>query len=111
MMLGSSLIVTHRSAAAADPGKRALHDPPARQNLEPDLAGEFRDDLDHQPQPGTVRDQSATVTAVDPDHPDLPITRGESPEQKPTTIPVLHRRAGDQHHQQQSARIDSDMPL
>jgi hypothetical protein len=101
-MGGQALIVADGAAMLADPGKRPLHQPAARQHLEGRLARALPHDLHHQVQHARrPRDQLAGIPGIGPHQPDAAIGHPQPPQQPAGSVAVLDAGGGHLHHQQQ----------
>src|SRR5215213_5823192 len=96
VVLGQGLVVTDAAAAFADPGKRALYDPPSGQHVEPGQVvaafDDFHDQVQHGAGPGR---EAACVAGVGPDEADGAEPGPQRAQQAQPGVAVLDGGNGD----------------
>jgi hypothetical protein len=96
-------------SAAVDPGEGALDGPPAVQDDERGLPGEFGHDLHGEVQVvGGPVDELAGVAGIGPEQAGAGEAGVHRPEQRAGIVTVLDVAAGDRDGEQQSAGVDRD---
>ena len=100
VVLRESFVVADGAPAAVDPGKCAFAGPPAVQDDEADLVGEFTDGLQGDAPCGAPVDEFALVAGVGPDQGDAGETLPDGPDQRAGTVTVLDVGAGNQDRKQ-----------
>ena len=105
------LVFAAEQTVAAQPAKRAFDDPTVRKNFEPfDVVAAFHDFQFPPECLSCCFDQFAGIAAVGPDE----FQSCFPPrflEHQPGSITVLHTGSGDDHRDQQSQRVDQNMPF
>src|SRR5258708_39521173 len=114
-MIDAFFIVAHQPAALIEPGKRAFHDPPfAHQGKALGRLGSF-DDFQVEFSPGPQRldptEQLSGITAIGPDDLQPTEVKPHLAQKLPRPVAVLDGGGSHAHPQQQSQRVDQQMPL